>query len=246
MPTDNGIDVTALKHGQKAMKGIGSEELRATIKTYVAGLPRQPVAGVLSTYLIFDPTETNSKHASPYGTPFYVGQGRFPARAQGHFRGDSGRATCKRFRQIYERGRHPLFLEVDRATTHLTSLYSELAWACHLVGLGYELTNGWAEHKNATPLKTIPVRRVWPFSIADAIADEVRLKIQCKGCGLRSPLPLNDVTWSDAPRSHLSDVKKAFVCPQCSQSRCLRLVVPKTPYPMTPNLADVLQVQNER
>lgn len=225
------------------MKKMEPLELQRAIKRYVAQLKRQPKVNGLITYLIFDPTQADPRHISSYGVPFYVGQGHFPARAASHFRGGSGRLTRKRFSEIYERGCHPLFLVVDHAPTHLASLYSELVWACHLVGLGYELTNDWAEHKKAQPPKTVPTRRLWSFSVEEAMTDQIGLEVRCRACGLQVDLPLDQVTWKDTSKIHLRDVRASFVCPDCSQPRCLRLIVPEVSLKAEPNYADLFRAQ---
>ncbi len=125
------------------MQSIAPQELHNTIRDYVATLKRQSVAGILSTYLIFDPTETDPLEASSFGVPFYVGQGDIVHRAKDHLCGRSGVLTRRRIQTIYERGQHPRFLVVAHTRSRLTSLKSEMDWVCHLHGLGYALTNGW-------------------------------------------------------------------------------------------------------
>lgn len=224
------------------MKAKTPHELQQAIRDYLPTLRRQTVAGTLSTYLIFDPTQEDHRYGSPFGVPFYVGQGDFVSRAKSHLRGASGRVTRKRILAIYEKGRHPLFFVVDRMRTRLTSLKSEMDWVCYLIRQGYGLTNDWHEHKSSEPLSTIPAKRVWQFSVEEAIADRIGLRIQCKGCGLRLSLPLHEMSWGDTARIHLNQIRNVFVCPDCSAPRCLRVEVPSVDAPPAPDLKSVLEI----
>ena len=222
------------------MQTIAPQELHHTIRDYVATLKRQSLAGMLSTYLIFDPTEPDPLQASSFGVPFYVGQGDIVHRAKDHLRGSSGVLTRRRIQTIYERGQHPRFLVVAQTCSRLTSLKSEMDWVCHLRGLGYALTNGWREHKRATLLRATPAKRVWQFSIKDALADGVKVRVQCKTCGCRQPVCLTDLPDLDVAHAHLNQVRRAFLCPQCSSHRCLRIDVPRVRGPSAPDLRQVL------
>lgn len=84
------------------MQTIAPQELHNTIRDYVATLKRQSVAGMLSTYLILDPTERDPVRTSSFGVPFYVGQGDIVHRAKDHLRGSSGVLTRQRIKTIYE------------------------------------------------------------------------------------------------------------------------------------------------
>lgn len=222
------------------MQSIAPQELHNTIRDYVATLKRQSVAGILSTYLIFDPTETDPLEASSFGVPFYVGQGDIVHRAKDHLCGRSGVLTRRRIQTIYERGQHPRFLVVAHTRSRLTSLKSEMDWVCHLHGLGYALTNGWREHKRATPLQATPAKRVWQFSVKDALLDAVKVKVQCKVCGCRQPVCLEDLPDIDVRHTHLNQVRRTFRCPRCSSHRCLRIEVPRVQGPSAPDLRQVL------
>jgi hypothetical protein len=222
------------------MQTMAPQELHNTIRDYVATLKRQSVAGMLSTYLILDPTERDPVRTSSFGVPFYVGQGDIVHRAKDHLRGSSGVLTRQRIKTIYERGQHPLFFVVARTRSRLMSLKSEMDWVCHLHDLGYALTNGWREHKRATPLRTTPAKRVWQFSVKDALVDDIKVRIQCKACGCRKPICLADLPGIDVTNTHLNQVRKTFLCPQCSSDRCLRIEVPRVQGPSEPDLRQVL------
>lgn len=223
------------------MNAVVPHNLEKTVKDYIATLKCQAIAGTLATYLICDPTEEDVLHRSSFGTPFYVGQGDFVSRARNHLRCRSARSTRKRITAIYKKGTHPLFFVVDRARTRLASLKSEMDWACHLIDLGYSLTNGWREHKSSRSLRTVPVKRVWQFSVDEAITDLVKLRVQCRACGLRRPLPLDDMSWSNTVFNHLNQARNSFLCPECSAPRCLRIDVPPVEAPSVPNLDSVLE-----
>jgi rubredoxin len=224
------------------MKAKTTHQLQRAIRDYIPTLKRQTVVEMLSTYLIFDPTEEDHLNGSPFGVPFYVGQGDFVARAKSHLRGASGRVTRKRIATIYEKGRHPLFFVVDRARTRLISLKSEMDWACYLIRLGYSLTNDWREHKSPEPLSTVPAKRVWQFTVEEAIADCVGMRVKCKGCGLSLSLPIDEMSWGDAAHTHLNQIRNTFICPECSAPRCLRIDVPFVGSPTSPDLSAVLEI----
>lgn len=171
------------------------------------------------TYVMRDPTERDL-NGSPDGAIFYVGQTRdFPSRVVRRFSYADEYArrprklTDKRVVLIWRKGSCPRFEVIDRAETHLLSLVSETNAANRLLAAGYKLTNQWKEHRGSTMAVTrhdVPPDRIWPFTIADAIADEITVELVCTDCSIASgPLDLMALVGSmDPVPKTLNDVKR--------------------------------------
>jgi hypothetical protein len=187
-------------------------------------------------YAIRDPTKTDVIRAHPDGPPVYVGQtGELRTRADNHMRDGGGGSTdsgCKtgRLKQIIDQWRVPKFEILDTAPTHLTSLIAETVWARRFVWLGYELANRWAEHRTKERpdgLASVPPERLWDFTAANALEDEVRLTLECRACDVQGDVDLS----KRAPTVLLKSVRSLKLeCGLCGGSL---LMDAKRPEPAT-------------
>lgn len=175
-------------------------------------------------YAIRDPTKVDDRRHHEHGPPIYVGQTKqIIDRANSHMR-DGGEAyassRCKAgiLKSIMEKWRVPRFDILDTAPTHLTSLIAETTWARRFVWLGYELANKWAEHKSSEPPKgllSVPEKRLWSLTAAEAIEDEVSLHLECRHCDVRQTIDLAGLR-ADTPLRYLRSLK--LPCPGCGAS----------------------------
>lgn len=141
-------------------------------------------------------------------------------RANAHMRhgGESyASSRCKAglLKSIMDRWRVPKFEILDTAPTHLTSLISETLWARRFVWLGYELANKWPEHRTAAPprgLLSVPEKRLWNLTAAEAIEDEVSLRLECLACDLHQAVELPSLR-PETPLRRLRSLRLA--CPSC-------------------------------
>lgn len=135
-------------------------------------------------YVIRDPTEQDRVRGHADGAPVYVGQSKqMNVRANDHMR-DAGAGSIDqgwktgRVKQTMKKWVVPKFEILDQAPTHLTSLIAETICARRFVWLGYELANRWPEHQSRerpNGLASVPPERLWDFTTAEALEDEVRL-----------------------------------------------------------------------
>ncbi len=190
------------------------------------------------TYIMRDPTERDPL-GSADGAIFYVGQTRdFPSRVVRRFSYAEEYArrprklTDKRVVQIWRKGSCPRFEVVERVATHLQSLVSETNHANRLIAQGYRLTNQWKEHRGATTMEVtrtdVPPDRIWPFTIADAVADEITVELVCTECEVATgPLDLLALSEAMEPKPKtLADLKR-LTC-RCGKTggRYVKLSVP--------------------
>lgn len=175
-------------------------------------------------YAIRDPTEVDDRRQHEHGPPIYVGQTKqMVNRANSHMRdGGEGYASsrCKAgiLKSIMEKWRVPKFEILDTAPTHLTSLIAETTWARRFVWLGYELANKWPEHRSSEPprgLLSVPEKRLWSLTAAEAIEDEVSLLLECQNCDVRQEIDLGALRPDTALRN-LRSLKLS--CSSCGTS----------------------------
>lgn len=193
-------------------------EFQHRVRTEVERIASLAQDAAYVIYTIRDPTLIDHHRHHPDGPPIYVGQTN---RAEDHMK-DGGRGTqggrlkAGRLHQIMKKFVVPKFQILDGAPTHLTSLIAETVWARRYCWCGYELANQWAEHKSKTApngLDSVSTGRLWNFTVADAIEDEVSLVLICKGCGIDKPVELTTLK----PEARLSQMRALHMkCPGCS------------------------------
>lgn len=172
-------------------------------------------------YAIRHPSQPDH-HGHPDGPPIYVGQSKqLWIRADDHMRDggvgtQGGRLKAGRLHRIMKGFVVPKFEIIDHAPTHLTSLIAETAWARRYCGYGYDLANQWAEHRSneaANGLSSVPTKRLWNLTVADAIEDEVPLVLRCESCHIYRPVQLETVSAA----TRLSQLRTLHItCPGCS------------------------------
>jgi hypothetical protein len=172
-------------------------------------------------YVIHDPSLKDPRNTFEHGPPVYVGESKqLRVRADNHMRDGGGGSTdtgikAGRLKQIMAKWRVPRFEIVDSAPTHLTALIAETVWARRYVWLGYELANRWQEHRTREPpkgLASVPAARLWDFTAAEAVEDELGLSLRCTPCGFNVPVPLDTIE----PQTKLSAIKSLRLkCQTC-------------------------------
>jgi len=175
-------------------------------------------------YAIRDPTRMDERRHHEQGPPIYVGQSKqIAVRANDHLRdGGEGYASsrCKAglLKRIMKQWRVPKFEILDSAPTHVTSLIAETVWARRFVWLGYELANKWPEHRTKEPprgLLSVPEKRLWNLTVAEAIEDEVALHLECRACTIRKAVDLLHLR-PETPLRSLRSLK--LTCAVCGHS----------------------------
>lgn len=125
------------------------------------------------------------------GWPIYVGQsGEFGKRVRNHLRKSEKLANVsdsvrKRIKDILHDREVPIFEVLDRQPTRLQSLLSETNFARACRRRGYEIANLRRLQNVAGPpisLRDIPTDWLWEFSLQEAVADAIMLKLGCKTC----------------------------------------------------------------
>src|SRR4030095_16604627 len=151
------------------------------------------------TCLIRDPGFPDKRGNA--GTPIYVGQTNdFPRRVLSRFMRCEKEAAAKANDCIERRVANLLHLNVvatyqvlECMPTHLASLISETNWARKCWNAGYDLANR-AELQNTggPPIGRGDALRSWllRFSLAECIADDIRVSIFCAACNQVLPIPL--------------------------------------------------------
>jgi hypothetical protein len=182
-------------------------------------------------YVIHDPSLKDNRGRFTHGPPVYVGESKqLRVRANDHMRDGGGGSTdtgikTGRLKQIIGKWVVPRFEIVDSAPTHLTALIAETVWARRYVWLGYDLANGWPEHRTRERphgLASVPLGRVWDFTVAEALEDEVGLSLRCEKCGVSAPVPLDTIE----PQTKLSALKSLkLTCKSCD-APLLRIDLP--------------------
>lgn len=210
-------------------------ELQAKIRAEVRRIAALAKDGYV-IYAVRDPTLIDVIRGHPDGPAVYVGQTReLRTRADNHMRdggGGSMDSGCKtgRLKQIIDQWRVPKFEILDTAPTHLTSLIAETVWARRYVWLGYELANRWAEHRTKerpAGLASVPPERLWDFTAANALEDEVRLTLKCRPGDVQDDVDLS----KRAPTVLLKSVRSLKL--ECGLCGGPLLVDAKRPEPTT-------------
>lgn len=177
------------------------------------------------TYLMRDPREPDKRGNA--GTPMYVGQTNdFPGRVLSRFMKCEKEATEKGVDCIERRVADLLHLEVvptyqvlDYQPTRLTSLISETNWARKCWNAGYEIANR-AELQNAggLPIGRGDVPRGWllRFSLAEAIADDLKVALSCGACGEVLPIPLTSIPELEKPSTTIGQLGKLWRAEACT------------------------------
>ena len=177
------------------------------------------------TYLIRDPRYPD-KRGNP-GTPIYVGQTNdFPGRVLSRFMKCEKEAAGKGTDCIERRVADLLHLHVvatyqvlEYQPTHLTSLISETNWARKCWNAGYDLANR-AELQNAggPPIGRADAPRSWllKFSLAEAIADDIRVSISCGACNEVLAIPLANIPQLEKPATTIGQLAKLWRSEECT------------------------------
>ena len=172
-------------------------------------------------YAIHDPSLEDHRGRFEFGPPVYVGESKqLRVRADDHMRDAGGGSTnngikAGRLKHIMAKWVVPRFSIIDAAPSYLTALIAETVWARRYVWLGYELANQWPEHRTKEPptgLASVPIDRLWDFTVAEALEDEIQLSLQCDRCGYNVPVPLE----GREPQTKLSIVRSLRLrCETC-------------------------------
>lgn len=177
------------------------------------------------TYLIRDPRRPDKRGNN--GTPIYVGQTNdFPGRVLSRFMKCEKEATEKgadcierRVADLLHLGIVPTYQILDYQSTHLASLISETNWARKCWNAGYDLANR-AELQNAggPPIDRSDALRTWllKFTLAEAIADDVRISISCGSCGELLPIPLTHIPELQKSATTIGQLAKLWRSEECT------------------------------
>ena len=165
-------------------------EVEAAISAAILAAQAAEREGGWVTYLARDPRRLDLK--GNWGWPIYVGQTKeFGKRVRNHLRTSEKLAQAhdsvrKRIRQILHDGHVPIFEVLDRQPTRLSSLVSETNFARACRRRGYDIANLRRLQNEAGPpvaRRDIPTDWLWEFSLEEAIADAIRIRLACKACG---------------------------------------------------------------
>ena len=116
----------------------------------------------------------------------------------------------------------PIFDILEWTNTRLSSLVSETNWVRHFRNAGYDLKNKASEHKTGGPpigRHDVPKERLWKFSIEEAIADNITIKLQCRPCDLDLP-PVDLLQFKSSANPPSKDLfgireREGLSCPGC-------------------------------
>lgn len=183
-------------------------------------------------YAIRDPSQTDHRRSHPDGPPMYVGLSKqLHIRADDHMK-DGGRGTnggrlkAGHLHRIMKKFIVPKFQILDEAPTLLTAHIAETVWARRYCWLGYELANGWPEHQSKdTPkgIESLPLKRLWEFTVLEAIEDGVTLVLECAQCDVSQNVDLE--TLNPAVKLNLIG-KLQLTCTCCGKQQRLRPLRP--------------------
>jgi hypothetical protein len=201
---------------------------RAVLEQIMAETARAKEAqrdGQWITYLIRDPRFPDKRGNA--GTPIYVGQTNdFPGRVLSRFMKCEKEAAAKgtdcverRIADLLHENIVATYQVLEYQPTHLTSLISETNWARRCWNAGYDLANR-AELQNAggPPIGRGDALRSWllKFSVAEAIADNVRVSISCGACSELLPIPLAAIPALEKPATTIGQLCKLWRSEQCT------------------------------
>ncbi len=177
------------------------------------------------TYLIRDPRYPDKR--GNVGTPIYVGQTNdFPKRVLSRFmkceKEAAGKGTdCieRRIAALLHLGIVASYQVLDYQPTHLASLIAETNWARKCRNAGYDLANR-AELQNAggSPIGRGDALRSWllKFSLAEAIADDIRISIFCEACCEPLPIPLARISELEKSATTIGELGKLWRSEECT------------------------------
>jgi hypothetical protein len=202
--------------------------LETKIMRYIGELNSCPLNGTdYVTYAIKE--RIRSVGLPDHELPFYVEQtSNLGRRALEHFKEGAWPTTDRRsvywrMHQILKAYRVPVFEVLERTTTLTSSLRSESTWVQRFIEEGHAITNQWTEHKPGKFDGRVPAKRIWAFTLRQALLDGVSLAIDCKKCGCSLDLPLEDVANVARLQTTLHELRSTFRCPQCGATPCLRV-----------------------
>lgn len=191
-----------------------SSEVEAAIRTAIATTRAAESEGGWITYLARDPRKEDLK-GNP-GWPIYVGQSKeLGTRVRNHLRTSEKRAQAhdsvrKRIREILHEGYVPIFEVLDRQPTRLLSLVSETNFARACRRRGYDIANLRRLQNEAGPPITrhdIPTDWLWEFSLDEAMADGIRVRLRCRRCRESLLIELSHFRWLDTPPKDLRAIR---------------------------------------
>jgi hypothetical protein len=176
------------------------------------------------------------------GWPIYVGQSKeFGKRVRNHLRTSEKLAQAhdsvrKRFREILHDGHVPIFEVLERQPTRLLSLVSETNFARACRRRGYDIANlRRLQNQAGPPISShdIPTDWLWDFSLEEAIADGIGVRLGCRECRETLLIDLSHFERLDTPPKDLRAIKNdplwlAGPCTACGRrdSRFVDLEVP--------------------
>jgi hypothetical protein len=103
--------------------------------------------------------------------------------------------------------------------THLASLISETNWARKCWNAGYDIANR-AKLQNAggPPIGRGDALRTWllKFSVAEAIADDIRVSISCQVCSGVLPIPLAEIPELEKPSTTIGQLRNLWRSEECT------------------------------
>lgn len=192
------------------------------------------------TYLARDPRRLDLK--GNRGWPIYVGQSKeFGKRVRNHLRTSEKLARShdsvrRRFKEILHAGHVPMFEVLDRQPTRLQSLLSETNFARLCRRRGYDIANLRSLQKQGdTPITRhdIPIDWLWEFSLAEAVADGIRIRLVCNRCSEVLTIEVAHFQQLDTPPKDLRAIRddplwRAEPCTSCGcrGSRFVKLEIP--------------------
>jgi hypothetical protein len=203
-----------------AQKAVLDEILAETARAKEAQRPNYWV-----TYLIRDPRYAD-KRGNP-GTPIYVGQTNdFPTRVLSRFMKCEKEAAARgpdciarRVADLLHMSTVPRYQVLEYQPTHLTSLISETNWARKCWNAGYDIANR-AELQNGggPPIGRGDALQSWllKFTVAEAIADDIRVSIACRGCSEILPIPLAKIPQLEKPTTTIGQLCKLWRSENCT------------------------------
>lgn len=171
------------------MPGRTTSEVEAAIRAAIVAARDAEREGGWITYLARDPREVDLK--GNIGWPIYVGQSKeFGKRVRNHLRTSEKQAQAhdsvrKRISEILHDGHVPVFEVLDRQPTRLLSLVSETNFARACRRRGYDIANLRRLQNAAGPPITrhdIPADWLWEFSLEEAAADGLQVRLGCREC----------------------------------------------------------------
>jgi hypothetical protein len=189
-------------------------EVEAVIRVAIAASRQAEREGGWITYLARDPRRPDLK-GNP-GWPIYVGQSKeFGKGVRNHLRTSEKLARAhdsvrRRIREILHDGQVPIFEVLDRQPTRLLSLVSETNFARACRRRGYEIANLRPPQNKAGPPITgrdIPTEWLWEFSLEEAVADHLLIRLGCRSCGGALAIPVSTFQQAEEPPKEVRAIR---------------------------------------